>query len=1664
MTTPMLNPLAGAQAVAANANTSAAPQSMATPQAVADRVDMLNQSGHAWMPADMQTTLAASNTSDSDLTTIADSIKNTLANTWNGFTEATDDNVLHKQPTTSLALARFLNSSIGPLPIRQDDLNTIQTNLQKAGYGQGLSTDGVWNGGWNSAYNQYASDLRAQQYSGDKPGSMSATHAVHSILGALAPTHVLDALVGAAKSLPGDVRNLAADSISAGVNLLAHPAEAGQLLSAIPAVVSESMNRDQSAAAQSAGATVASLGRQAGQLTPQQFEAQHGVGRLVENVGLLLNLVPIVGEGSAASRAAVAEFSRGVTADAAVRGPGVVAKSLFGGLKQAEITGAAAQGAGVVEQHGIADALKNTSERAALRSGLPNSAIFANMPLLRQISPVVGRLADSDGLYYQARTLLAKPYMYPAVRVAGRLGQDTMVGGAALRGVANAENATGAGNTESQDITNEHVMDTVNSNLERIDGTPFGHHFSIGLNDLALVLHGPLSGADTVSSRVGNQVQGLVDGMSNASGRIGIHGAFELATNKSLDELRQTFGSDEALDRFVASKTADLAASHYVQRSLNNQGLEFGTPEYRDQAGQLADQVWNDPALHAQAVKELLADPYEFKARIQADMLDSQLKSDGGLRNAANFMKAGGILSDDVIRAGLATHMFGGDGQTLIRSAQDAFDYGGHLPVPGDRALDLTRRDYTDTVNRLGGSVGEQLSAAQRSLADDVNNAQAALADAQNGLGTVDRTDDDAVTQANTSLSAARGRLREAQKRQKDFLSAVSNGDMNRVARLVDRSGSGASSYLKNQWQRLSKDHADLRNLVQPGLPAGQKFNALDFMSQPPDPDVLYDAINGPRRPIPAEIGSGDWMRDNLTTKPGSLGLGRLATKSAQQAAADVGRFRASLQTAKSPESLAAVTERIKDYLHQQFGMDARSLSLWDDNPDKLLDQIQERSRNLASDVFLTPDAPTEVRSAVQRMADLGYRPMLGSHIGHLWDSSLPPMAEVDGALTRRRRLINSLGLNPDQITSRAAGTDARIRMMSEMQRTIDEDSRVRLPARATAATVMAAANEVLEPELPWASNVAFNAARLLHRPGVTALMEQRGITDRAEALKQYKTEIARALQLRDVPRKQWMQVMTTPGEGVTANGGRWTWDGMDKQSAALLYRAVQRGYAKRGAAMMGWQAIEDWGRAGFGFLDKMAQQAPGQDWSQAIADLPNRYVQLRNRLRFDLSPFFDLRRISKTNYKMGLEGVTPTFNPLGRMVDDGTFDAAHATLRRVVGDTNTAAYDDADRYMHQQSVWGMYNSRHYEAYFAHQLQRGGSSDDEIRGAINRVFSYGSTKTGGRSALERTVNTIFFPFSFEKTLLRNTGAYLLDHPGQSLLLSAAVSSYRKANEHQAITNWADAHLPILRDMQKLNGFADGISPGQFGGINAPLLNLFLPQAWGQETTTANLKKFLPIWKDFGQLWQDTTAQAEIGKNAALNAVDYTTSLGAKRPALDPYRPTITPQAQQQKAYAMRNQAIVSLAPVLDYNAKQGSDADKVRWPNNPQLPGVVAGQVVNRTTIGYLVQKWYPAYNPQGSAQYAIAQAAKTDQWLAKIRQQDPAKARDYGVFVKLANTVIDRINAGDYDTQTSAAVMQEFRTVAANASETDPSFYSFYKSTYQWAFGPLEAIADQPR
>jgi hypothetical protein len=451
---------------------------------------------------------------------------------------------------------------------------------------------------------------------------------------------------------------------------------------------------------------------------------------------------------------------------------------------------------------------------------------------------------------------------------------------------------------------------------------------------------------------------------------------------------------------------------------------------------------------------------------------------------------------------------------------------------------------------------------------------------------------------------------------------------------------------------------------------------------------------------------------------------------------------------------------------------------------------------------------------------------------------------------------------------------------------------------------------------------------------------------------------------------------------------------------AALIYRTVLNAQAKRPASMMGLSKLEDVFRAAPSLAMSKLQmdrvQVPGlAQVLRRASVLPNDLIRVRNKYKFSYSPMFDLRRAAKTSFKMGLEGIPHTISPLKSMLTRGTFDNDTALLNRVMPEDalRGQGFDDMDRYLNTQSIFG-FNVRHYMAYAAGELNRQGLGDDEIRAKILHMFTYGD-----RTALERTMSTLWYPFSFEKTLYRNLGGYLLDHPTQRVMLEWSLNAYHALDKQVGIQDWLDKHLPVAKELEKVNAFADGVGLGQFGGINRPLFNLLLPQQNNNPLPVNVLQAAVPAYNDLNYLLvgydpkSGTVKNGGAVQNTFWNAFNYyQEAVADKSSLLRQHHPAETPKAQQEDGYKFRMSLIAKAAPTLDWNYHHPNNP--LVFPSDiPGLPEALRGQKITRSAIGQLTKLWYPAFDPNAAQASSIekAQALKDD--LSRMAVAEPDRA-----------------------------------------------------------------------
>lgn len=775
------------------------------------------------------------------------------------------------------------------------------------------------------------------------------------------------------------------------------------------------------------------------------------------------------------------------------------------------------------------------------------------------------------------------------------------------------------------------------------------------------------------------------------------------------------------------------------------------------------------------------------------------------------------------------------------------------------------------------------------------------------------------------------------------------------------------------------------------------------------------------------------------------------------------------------PAEIAAVRKEAYHYLLEHGSLDPRSLGALD--AVQMAGKVAEESKKWASEVYLPPDASEALRAKVAALNDKGYRLVFGTDIGHGFEPSplLDPLI-IEGHETWRRKVATALGLNNIPVPTSVQGALHQTEWQDLLNAAID-DGKIRAPFGYNGERLLnhAYANLQSKVSLPPLDRAAFAISKRAFRAQAEALA---GPNATAEELQQaydrIERGIAKGISFRDVKQKDFVKALMTPPPEIV-NEMRDA--GLDvplvtKADAQRIYRLGIAAAGRRPMWAMGLSKAEDVFRSGFGFTGSAAADVPILN---RVAVMPNALLRFRDRYRFQLDPTFSARRVAKTVLKMMAEGVPGTVTPFASMEKAGTTQEDMGLLDRLMPNVRNGmgdGFDAMDRALLQSDVFGLYNPAHYMAYAAGWWKRAGLDDAEVKRLLVKTFTYGD-----RPAWERTVGTIFYPFSFDRTLYRNLGFYLLDHPAQRYQLTAALQAYDALSKHNDIGGWLTAHAPVLKEVNKLNAFTHGVGPGELGGINAPyasaLWGVFGPHRVDKPTPTAiqTIQTALPVLRNLnsmligadknGQIHGGTAVeQGVISFWGAVNAVDDVTRWlrNDPRSPLNPQHPAMTRLAQQDAAWRLRNAMLVKFAPVVTYN--NGRRDGKVTWGKD--APANLAGQPIDRTTISTLVHAYYPAWDPNAPSQEARAKQTRIDSYLANLRATDPVRGQVYTEF----NKHFDQFKTYKINHELDpsswaklAAASTAFRRVATNLAEQDPRFVHFYNAFYDSQLGPLEEL-----
>lgn len=872
----------------------------------------------------------------------------------------------------------------------------------------------------------------------------------------------------------------------------------------------------------------------------------------------------------------------------------------------------------------------------------------------------------------------------------------------------------------------------------------------------------------------------------------------------------------------------------------------------------------------------------------------------------------------------------------------------------------------------------------------------------------------------------------------------------------------------------------------------------------------------GQRTANPDAAYSAEFLKQaNINQTRGSIGLARIGTKTKT----DIGRHLDELQqrwdedfgpryeqarALHDKDALRVLDEQTHAWLSgivadipKWSGTDNRTLSglLSAISGEKGFAQVRDltndRMNLLASDVYPAMNADPVVKRMFDEVAANGYKVVYGNGIGHAAETPVHYF-DLGQALTRTKKVFGALGLDVDRISQSGQGAMAHMGAQQEIQRLLDRhalpsvDSDLYTPS--TILGILQRGNENTPgTELPWGLRTAQAIAYPIHRRAIVRDLASEGLTrqvpgrfgrtreiaepeDVAARFEAMRQAMASTLGLRDLGRRQAIDTLTNPDrvpwllgkDGYVLPDGRVAGT-ITREDASKIYDAILKGFTHRPGYMLGWSHAEDIFRAGMGFFGSRLQQAlpgPLESFATGLLRLPNAYYVAQSRLRFQLSPMFDLRRVAKTNVKFGAYDLPTTIDPVGDLLRLGGPEAvksAHALLDKVWPEqalANRQWIDASDQILSQNSAYGLFNPRHYAAWAVHHMNAEGKSIREMRDTLDKAMTYGN-----RTALERTANTVFFPFSFDKTLYRAVGGYMLDHPSQSMILLRAFNAYdtwaQQHKDNPISYAWWQEHAPILNEAAKLNAFTHGIGPGELGGINAPVLNAFLPQKYPPSKASHSLvNRFIPAVNDLNRMMNETIATGKDFHHEAQGEL-YRTEIWLGQRKETPLNGPVSSVAAQYSltdALEFKRKLSDGLAQILDYN--RANPDGKYRWPVSDQVPKSVRGLPIDSASINLIVQHRFPSYNPAKAVEIAETRRLKLDAMLGE-HATDPAWA-NVSTFASDVNSLATRIRDDSGSPTDLASDSKALRDYALKVGKSSQDFRKAYDLAFAHVLGPI--------
>jgi len=1404
----------------------------ASPEAVTlgNRIDALHANGHGWMDPILQTHLATSGGSQQQMLDTAATYKNVVDNTGTGTNHVIADGKYNQAPSLLQQAASYLHNVHGPVPVLQPDVVQIQKNLQNKGYGVGLQP-GTWNQQWAQAWNSHAQDA----YKAPGFGNVKSLPFWKGVLSEIKPREWSDSIVHSVvnyvHTLPEQGRQLLTDLFTEGGNYI-DPKNLVDMFNPNISPAEQAAFRAREAGR--ASKIESALG---GKVAPEDINM---TARAATDLANVFNLILLKGAGKA-TFSAVGALGKATAAQLAEKETiSEAAKSLF--TRSLPEDWAASPRYTVVRSlyQGGVEGAKGTG---ALR-------FLENVPVLKRMLPAIDALDSEGSKYFAFKQGMAQSMRIPARQLTSILQAKGSLTGLGL--LASEELAKGYGGTPIYDSSATQGYGGVLGNAMDVAGL-FAGAPTKGLN-----------ASKNVGQVVSDAHGALHNALGSIGIDVPLRQGLGISLKELQDNLGSEFVNDHfvntKLNQYAASHYAEKMIKADVRAGkfdMNGQDAQQAFQAYEHDA-------LNDADILGSERESLILQPAtlgNYYRKDFANQLGLNIRGGkSGQKNKERFFEAMNNFKQvhepmsTILDPAHRNLFFGSATQVKIEDAITkglAEDWGKKIPgfdqiIPGTNNpsylhINSNINEFAPDASKLtrttpyGAGV---VTTENTGIAGRANASVYALTHAP--VGTELPKFYDMVKKGDNSIinTAVQGWLKSNRidaTPEVENLRKIMGNKFNFSAQDTITAFRKALA----STGKMNKDQIDTTvNGITQSVLEEKGYTGFHYFD---DKLGSQTVINPDRAKAVMVKQDPQWTKESLIpgylthnniVGRGALGIARKDTFVAQDAqsaarnlfdqmaklghgtAVDAARSTLQLEEQQGLKDVplpnfkdgflgkaeTAIAQEARNILITKLGYSPNEVTRFD--PIQAISQVWRASKSLASEAHTPLDAPKAVKDAVAKLDSLGYRPVLGTDIGHAFEAPILQPAIINQRTSMLRRAAMRMGFDTSKINDLTVAQTRRTMVESEINKLLSS-GKVQPVVGDNGSSIYSTLLQGAQSGL-FSTDSRFSAGFRGFvegfRGGPEGKFTEQQLGDLSKvAYKdiQAAKEDARiksmqvfnqAHGIRDLSLKQMVKILTRPIDPNDPLGNlasRYT-----PEDAMKIAKAVLIGYAKTPASLVGTGKVEDFVRASNAMITNATASFFGQvpllknfkigegTLANNFASLPNDLARLRDRWRFDYSPVFAARRLAKTNVKAATEGIPTTMNPYAALKKLGQVDSAFATLQRTMPEVYRAQKDlePLEKFLQQSDIFNIYNPAHMMAWQAHNLERLGLSDAEITAKLTKINTYGE-----RTPLERTVNTFFYPFSFNKTLYRSVGGYLLDHPGESMLINAGFDLYHKMN-------------------------------------------------------------------------------------------------------------------------------------------------------------------------------------------------------------------------------------------------------------------------------------------